>query len=117
VDYTIYIKPELLILIPALCFFTEIVKSSFKLDHHRIPLIIGIASIFLSSVWVLAESDITHYRDVLMAVFIAIVQGLLCAGAAVYFYQVYKQSRKSSGGGGSDGSGDGEAKREMVGRD
>jgi len=96
VDYTTYIKPELLILIPALYFFTEIVKSSFKLDHHRIPLIIGIASVFLSSVWVLTESDIAHYRDVLMAVFIAIVQGLLCAAeAAVYFYQVYKQNRKS----------------------
>jgi uncharacterized membrane protein YidH (DUF202 family) len=93
-DYTTYIKPELLALIPALNFLAQVMKSSFKLDPHKIPLAIGIAGVVLSSIWVLAVSDIAHYQDALMAVFIAIVQGLLCAGAAVYVYQIYKQSIK-----------------------
>jgi hypothetical protein len=60
----------------------------------KIPLGIGIASVVLCSIWVLAVSDIAYSKDALMAVFIAIVQGLLCAGAAVYAYEFYKQNIK-----------------------
>ena len=96
-DYTTYIKPELLALIPALNFLAHVMKHSFKFDHQKIPLGIGIASVVLCSVWVLALSDISHYRDTLMAIFIAVVQGLLCAGAAVYAHQVYRQNLKREG--------------------
>jgi hypothetical protein len=92
-DYTTYIKPELLALIPALNFLAHILKTSFKLSV-QIPLTIGIAGIILSSIYVLAVSTIAHYQDVMMAIFIAIVQGLLCAGGAVYFHQIYKQNIK-----------------------
>ncbi|MDR0307058.1 MAG: phage holin family protein [Chitinispirillales bacterium] len=93
-NYTDYIKPELLVLIPALYFLGEILKSSFKLDHNKIPLAFGISGIILSSIWVLAVSKIAHYQDALMAIFIALVQGLLCAGTAVYGYEILKQHKQ-----------------------
>jgi hypothetical protein len=93
-DYTPYIKPELLVLVPALYFLAEIMKSSFKLDHNKIPLAVGIASIILASLWVIANSNITNYKDALMALFVAIVQGLLCAGASVYGYEFLKQHKQ-----------------------
>ncbi|MDR2728493.1 MAG: phage holin family protein [Chitinispirillales bacterium] len=113
-DYTTYIKPELLALVPALYFFAQMMKSSFKLDPHKIPLAIGIASVVLSSIWVLAVSDIAHYKDALMAVFIAIVQGLLCAGATVYAHQLYKQNIKPDVPDKSGGSENTDAKKEMA---
>lgn len=88
-NYMDYIRPELLGLIPALWFYAEVMKSAFKIGGNKIPLAIGIASIVLSSIWVVAISNITHYKDAFMAIFVAIVQGLLCAGASVYGHQLY----------------------------
>jgi len=95
----------LLAFIPALNFLAQVLKSSFKLDPHKIPLAIGIAGVILSSIWVLAVSNIAHYQDALMAVFVALVQGLLCAGAAVYVHQLYKLNIRHEAKDGGEGGG------------
>lgn len=87
------IKPELLILIPVLYIVGLGLKKS-KLPDNLIPLVLGGISIILSAAWVIATSDITTLKDVAYAMFISITQGILSAGASVYFNQLYLQSKK-----------------------
>lgn len=89
-DFTNYIDPALLILVPVLYLIGTFIKSSGINDKH-IPLILGGLGIVLAVVWVLATSNITGWQGGLLAAFTAVVQGVLCAGAAVYLNQVYKQ--------------------------
>ena len=60
-----------------------------------IPLILGVVSIFLSTLWVISTSDIKNWQDAVYAVFISITQGILTAGASVYVNQLYIQSKKN----------------------
>lgn len=84
-----YIKPELLMLIPVLYFVGMGLKKSEIKDKY-IPWILTTTGIFLSALWVLGASGITA-----IAIFTAITQGILCAGASVYVNQLVKQSQKS----------------------
>ena len=88
-DLIEYIRPELLILIPALNVFGFIIKTMQIKDKH-IPLILGFSSIILSCVWVMGNGG----DNVLHALFTGVVQGVLCAGASVYGHQVFKQYKK-----------------------
>lgn len=88
-----FIKPELLILIPVLYLIgVGAKKTAFK--DEFIPIILGVISIILSSLYVFATSDIDGYKEVLMALFTAFTQGILLAGASVYANQIYKQINK-----------------------
>jgi hypothetical protein len=90
-----YIRGELLLLIPVLNILGKILKDSLKVKSEMIPLYLGIAGVVFSTIWVLATTPtFGGWRDVLMAVFVAVTQGLLCAGAAVYGNQILKQERK-----------------------
>lgn len=89
-----FIKPELLILIPVLYFVGMAIKNTLVIKDKFIPVILGLAGILLSVLWVLATADFYTTKDIFMAIFIAITQGLLCAGGAVYINQTYKQSQK-----------------------
>ncbi|MBQ4510396.1 MAG: phage holin family protein [Clostridia bacterium] len=89
-NYQEYIKSELLILIPVLYFIGIGLKKS-KVPDKFIPLLLGIASISLSAIWVFATSDVTCFKDVAFAIFISVTQGVLLAGASVYVNQVYIQ--------------------------
>ena len=88
-----FVKPELLILIPVLYIIGTGLKASLLKDKW-IPITLGTLGILLSLVYVLATSDLTGVKNILMAVFIAITQGVLVAGCSVYFNQIYKQSKK-----------------------
>lgn len=88
-----FIKPELLILVPVLYTIGLGIKKSNVTDKH-IPLILGVISIFLSTLWVISTSDIKNWQDAVYAVFISITQGILTAGASVYVNQLYIQSKK-----------------------
>lgn len=88
-----FIKPELLILIPVLYVIGIGLKKS-KLPDTRIPLLLGGISIILSALWVFTTSDISTWKDGAYAVFVAVTQGALCAGASVYINQLYVQSKK-----------------------
>ena len=93
-NYQEYIKSELLILIPVLYFIGIGFKKS-KISDKYIPTLLGIASIALSAIWVFATSNVTCFKDVALAIFISITQGVLLAGASVYVNQIYIQSKNN----------------------
>lgn len=86
-----FIKPELLILIPVLYFIGIAIKNTLLIKDKFIPLILGLTGIVLSSLWILATEGT---ENIYMAIFVAITQGFLCAGASVYINQIVKQSKK-----------------------
>lgn len=88
-----FIKPELLILIPVLYVVGSGIKKS-NISDSLIPRILGGISIVLSSAWIIATSDISTLKDVAYAMFVSVTQGILSAGASVYFNQLYVQSKK-----------------------
>ncbi len=88
-----YIKPELLILIPVLYLIGAATKKSNTPDKF-IPWILGAISIVLSALWIFASSPITTGAEIAIAIFTAITQGVLIAGASVYVNQLAKQTRK-----------------------
>lgn len=92
-NYQDYIKTELLILIPVLYFFGVALKKS-KLADKWIPLALGVFAIMLSAVWVVATEDIEDLSQAAAALFTAVTQGVLVAGASVYANQLFLQSKK-----------------------
>lgn len=92
-NYQDYIKTELLILVPVLYFMGVGLKKS-KLADKWIPAVLGIFGTVLSAVWVLATSDISGLQETASAIFTAVTQGVLVAGASVYANQIYVQGKK-----------------------
>lgn len=92
-DVMNFIKPELLILVPVLYTIGLGIKKS-NVPNNYIPLILGIVSIFLSTLWVISTSDIKNWQDATHAILISITQGIFTAGASVYVNQLYIQSKK-----------------------
>ncbi len=88
-----FIKPELLVLIIVLNIIGTGLKKS-KLNDKFIPLALGSISIVLTSLWVFATSELNGGRDIVLAIFTAITQGILLAGTSVYANQIYKQLKK-----------------------
>lgn len=89
-----YVKPELLVLAIVLYFIGLALKKTEKVSDRFIPVILGIAGIVLALIWVLATSMLNGYQSVLMAIFTAIIQGILCAGLSTYVNQMIKQLGK-----------------------
>lgn len=92
-NYHEYIKTELLILIPVL-YFVGIGFKKSRLPDKWIPVALGAAAILLSAAWVIATSDISSIRECASALFTAVTQGILVAGASVYANQIYVQTHK-----------------------
>lgn len=90
-----YIKPELVIVAIALYFVGIGLKQSQGVKDKYIPLILGVIGIILCLIWTLASSTIENVQSALMAVFTAIVQGVLVAGASTYVNQIIKQYKKT----------------------
>ena len=88
-----YIKPELLVLIPVLYLIGMGIKKSTVADK-LIPTLLGLAGVILAALYVLATSELGTAQDVALAVFTAITQGVLVAGASVYVNQIIVQSNK-----------------------
>ena len=89
-----FIKPELLILAPVLYFIGIAMKNAKNIPDRYIPLALGVCAVGLALLYVMATTVIKGYQDALMAAFVAITQGILCAGASVYAHQIWKQSGK-----------------------
>lgn len=85
-----FIKPELLILVPVLVAAGTLIKSS-SIDNRLIPLILGIAGIVLSGIWIFSAGLPADAGGVLAALFSSVTQGILIASAAVYGNQMVKQ--------------------------
>lgn len=92
-DFTEYIRPELLILVPVLYFIGVAFKHS-KIKDKLIPIFLGCVGIVMSAVWLFSVSPISGYQDVFTLIFAAVTQGIICAAASVYVNQVYKQIKE-----------------------
>ena len=92
-NYQDYIKTELLILIPVLYFIGIGLKKS-KLPDKRIPIVLGLSAVVLSAIWVIATANINDLQEAASAIFTAVTQGVLVAGASVYANQLYIQAKK-----------------------
>ena len=90
-----YVKPELLVLIPVLYLVGIGLKKS-KLADKWIPALLGVAGIVLAGLYVLATTPFSGWQELMRAVFTAITQGVLAAGASVYVHQIIHQTKKGS---------------------
>lgn len=75
-----YIKPELLVLIPVLYLVGLAIKKS-NLNDRWIPIVLGAAGVVLAGLYIFATTDMSGGKDAVMAVFVALTQGILTAGA------------------------------------
>lgn len=91
---TNYIKPELLVVAVVLYIIGIGLKKSVSVMDKYIPIILGVLGIILCGIWVFASSPIGNAQEVAMAVFTAVVQGILVAGASTYVNQIVKQLSK-----------------------
>ena len=88
-----YIDPRLLVLVAVLWLVGLFLKHSRCRNEH-IPLLLGLTGILLAVLWVLAGLEEYTAQTVMAALFTAVVQGVLCAGASVYGHQIVKQEGK-----------------------
>ena len=89
-----YVKPELLVVAIVLYFIGMGIKNTEKISDKYIPIILGILGVIISAIYIVATSVFNGYQSVLMAIFTAIVQGIMVAGLSVYANQIIKQSQK-----------------------
>jgi uncharacterized membrane protein len=89
-----FIKPELLILIPVLYFIATAIKNTLLIKDKYIPLVLGLLGIVLAVIYIFATEEIAGTQAIFKAIFTAITQGVLCAGASVYVNQLIKQTAK-----------------------
>lgn len=90
-----YVKPELIVVAVVLYFIGMGMKQAQTVKDKYIPIILGGTGIVLCAIWVLATSPLGTGQDIAMAVFTAIVQGVLVAGLSTYINQVIKQIGKN----------------------
>jgi hypothetical protein len=90
-EFQTYIKPELLVLVPALYVIGMMLKKSKRVDDRMIPAILGEVGMVLAMIWAISTEGLSG-----IGVFTGLTQGILCAGMAVYTNQLVKQSRKRS---------------------
>lgn len=93
-DIMQYIEPALLVLVPVLNILGKIIKDTEYIKDKYIPSMLGAVGVALAIIWVLATATLSTGQDWLLAAFIAVVQGVLVTGVAVYFNQLWKQANK-----------------------
>ena len=93
---TNYVKPELLVVAIVLYLIGVGLKRTQKVKDNFIPLILGGIGIAICTLWVLAVSPLETGQEIAMAVFTAVVQGILVAGLSTYVNQIGKQMGKDS---------------------
>lgn len=89
-----YVKPELLVVAIVLYFIGMGIKNTETISDKYIPIILGIAGVIISAIYVVATSTFNGYQSILMAIFTSIIQGIMVAGLSVYANQIIKQSQK-----------------------
>ena len=93
--FTQFIRPELIVVPFILYAIGVAIKKSSYIKDEFIPLILGITSIAICAIYILAMSDTPKtYQEVLILCFNIIIQGVCCAAASVYCNQLIKQNKK-----------------------
>lgn len=90
-----YVKPELIVVAIVLYFCGMALKQTQVVKDKCIPMLLGAGGIVLCGIWVLATSPLGNGQEIAMAVFTAIVQGILMAGLSNYVNQIIKQANKN----------------------
>lgn len=92
-NYQEYVKPELLILIPVLYIIGMLIKDSGA-KSKNIPWVLGVCGVLLAAIYLFSVEPINGAQAIATALFTAITQGVLTAGASVYVNQLIKQAKK-----------------------
>lgn len=89
-----YVKPELVVVAVVLYFVGIGLKQSQAVPDKYIPIILGVIGIVICGIYVVATCSLSGTQNVAMAIFTAIVQGILVAGLSTYVNQIIKQVGK-----------------------
>lgn len=89
-----YVKPELVVVSIALYFLGMWMKNSKRIKDNDIPIFLGIVGIIICGMYVIATCDLDSMKNVFMALFTSIVQGIMVAGLSTYVNQIIKQIGK-----------------------
>lgn len=89
-----YVKPELVVVAIVLYFIGMALKQSQTVADKYIPIILGVIGIVICGIYVVATCSLSGVQNIAMAVFTAIVQGVLVAGLSTYVNQIFKQLSK-----------------------
>lgn len=89
-----YVKPELIVAAIVLYFIGMAIKQSETIADKYIPSILGIIGIVICGIYVIATCSLSGIQNIAMAVFTAVVQGVLVAGLSTYVNQIFKQLNK-----------------------
>ena len=81
-----FIRPELLIMIPALWYIGVLMKGTKQIPDWQIPFIILALSIIFATSWVIMTMGMVG-----MSVWVGIMQGIIIAMVQGQFYQYFKQ--------------------------
>lgn len=90
-----YVKPELVVVAVVLYFIGIGLKKSETVADKYIPAILGVVGVVVCGIYVVATCDLKGAQNIAMAIFTAIVQGILVAGLSNYVNQVFKQLNKA----------------------
>ena len=88
-DFSQYIRPELLVIIPVLGLIGAFMKKARPQICKYVPLILGGAGAVLGAAYTLLFPK--EGCDMLQNALMGLIQGVLCAGIAVYGHQMSKQ--------------------------
>lgn len=89
-----YIYPELLALPFVLYGLGVALKTTTLINDKLIPLLLNIAGVALAGLYMASITDVISVQNVCAVLLAAVVQGVLCASAAVMANQLYKQAKK-----------------------
>lgn len=90
-----YIDPGLLVLVPVLYIIGIGLKKMQRFNSAYLPIILGLFGIFLSAMYLFIDLQVNNIKDVIEYIFNSLVQGILAAGASVYFNQVKRQMQEN----------------------
>ncbi len=86
------LTPELYPLIIVIYLIGKALKHTEKLNDRYIPVTLGCISFVINALYVFANvATVMDPQHVIGYILTALIQGVLIAGGAVYFDQVYKQ--------------------------
>lgn len=90
-----YVHSELIVVAIVLYFCGMGLKQTQAIKDKYIPLILGAGGIVLCGIWVMATCPLGSGQEIALAIFTAIVQGILMAGLSTYVNQIIKQANKN----------------------
>ena len=94
-DFTDFIEPELLILVPVLYILGMMIKKS-NIQDRWIPLILGLMGVILANVYLISYNFPFSFSELLGIIYAGFTQGILCASGSVYANNIIKQFKKGN---------------------